>query len=171
MEDLETLLNQERAKDRVLLVREEIPDNAKADALCARGTGMQNLTVIDERIDSQARVNELDAHELGHHRHTVFDLFPGARNLDLFSMNPALAAKLEALADREAASICISPERIIDAYIEGCRGSWEFAATLGITEITYIKWIDLQRGRYGSREFHHRDYVLTFEPLSIQLSA
>ena len=166
MEELETLLDRERARDEIVLIRDRIPSDA--DALFARGTGMQNLTVIDERIDSQARVNELDAHELGHHRHTVFDLFPGARNLDLFSMNPALAAKLEALADREAASICISPERLIDAYLEGCRSPWEFAAALGVTENAYIKGIKLQESRYGERPFKYRGYILTFLPLAIQ---
>ena len=168
MESLKALLDREREAGQIILIRDEIPEG-HADALCVRGHGMQNVTVIDIGIDCQARVNELDAHELGHHVSTVTlqHIFAGLP-LNLFAMDPDTAGKFEARADRTAASITVSPERIIEAYAEGCREPYEFAEALEITEKAYLAGIELQRGRYGTRQFYHLGYRLTFEPLAIE---
>lgn len=168
MEPLETLLERERAKDGIRLIRDKIP--SCVDAIFARGSDMENLTVIDEQIQSQVRVNVLDAHELGHHRNTLLSIFADAPNHDLFSMTPALAEKIESLANREAASLCLSPDRLIDAYAEGCRQPYEFAETLGITEDAYMDGIRLQQSRYGPQQFFYHGYCLSFDPLVIRVT-
>lgn len=147
-----------------MLVRDRVPDCAQA--LFLRETDMQNLTVMDDRIESQAVVNELDAHELGHHRNTVQDIFANLPR-DLFSVDAKLAGKIEARADREAVSITVSPERIIEAYAEGCREPWGFAEALEITERAFVDGVEQQQHRFETRAFYYLGYCLTFEPLKI----
>lgn len=169
MENLSDVLDREREADEILLLRDDLRELG-ADALFARGTGMWSLTIIEEAIREQERVNVLDAHELGHHR-TILKISIGGRTYNIFKMSRKLQEKFEYMADREAASICLSPERIIEAYIEGCREPYEFAEALQITEEAFCAGMEHQKRRFGTRRFTYRGYWLTFEPIRFGESA
>lgn len=161
MKDLASVLSALRAADGIRLVRRDLSTlenvGVYCDGLCIRAS---NITVIDSRITDQRRVNVVDAHEYGHHQYLTDDLLAAP---------PLLASKQEALAEREAAGICLAPERMVEACLLGCETYGEFADALGITADAFVCWLALMRQKYGSRPVRTGRYEIVFDPLPVKV--
>lgn len=165
MESLKAYLERARAEANVALVRETIPVGG-IRALCARGAGMENTTIVDARIECQAEVNMLDLHEIIHHQYAQRSHPKVPRNL--FAAAPEISDLVERRVDRQVAAIAASPQRIIEAFSEGCRNSYEVAEALEIPEQDLLRAVDELKRQHGSRIFYHNGYRLRFDPFMIE---
>lgn len=161
MRDLASILSALRAADGIRLVRRDMSAledvGVYCDGLCIRAG---NITVIDSRITDQRRVNVTDAHEYGHHQYLADDLLDAPQ---------LLADKQEALAEREAAGICLAPERMVEACLSGCTSYREFADVLGITEDAFVRWLAIMQRKHGSKPVRTGRYKIIFDPLPVKV--
>lgn len=73
------------------------------------------------------------------------------------------------MAEREAAGICLAPERMVEACLLGCETCGEFAEVLGIIADAFVCWLALVRQKCGSRPVRTGHYEIVFDPLPVKV--
>ena len=139
----------EEARQKGLTVIEKYP-------FCSpriRGLFCDDTIALNAEIDSQAERTQILCEELAHADRTVGTILQDPQQ--------------ERRAREQSFDRLISPEGLIDAFLGGCRESWEFAEHLGVTESFLQSAMASYRARFGVLKkvhFNGTDYAIGFEP-------
>ncbi len=144
----------EEARQKGLTVIEKYPFlSSRIRGLCYCDT-----IALNAEIDTEAERTEILCEELTHATQQSGNLLQDSR--------------MEKRARQATFDRLISPEGLINAYLQGCREAWDFAECLGVTPAFLAEAMANYRARYGILKkvsFEGEDYAITFEPtLSIQ---
>ena len=137
----------DRASEMGLAVHEE-------KLQCHDGLLIGRDIIIREDLPTLAKKADVMAEEIAHAELTVGNI------LDQTDSNNR---RQEHKARFRAAQMRVPLDRIIDAYIYGCRNSYEAAEYLDVSEDTFLEALELYRQAFGPVA-RIRDYVVRFEP-------
>ena len=98
------------------------------------------------------------AEELGHHFTTP---------IDLFKTSKTNREKYEHSALAWAVNEMVPLQKLIDAWLEGIRSSWELAEYLDVTERFLRCALKIHEEKHGLKTKHNK-YVIEFSPLKIK---
>ncbi len=110
--------------------------------------------IIREDIPTLTKKTDVLAEEIAHAQLTAGNI------LDQTDVSNR---KQEHKARVRAAEMRVPLDRIIDAYLYGCRNSYEAAEYLDVSEDTFLEALELYRQAFGPVA-QIRDYVVRFEP-------
>jgi len=123
-----------------------------------KGLYGDNVIWINKRIQSPVEKACILAEELGHHHTTAGDIL---------NQTTIANVKQEKLARRWAWEKLVTPEKLIEAYKEGCRTRFEIAEMLHVTEIFLEESLQFYREKYGTEIQVDQRYTLYLEPLAV----
>lgn len=122
-----------------------------------KGLYIDNIIVINPKIETSSEKLCILAEEIGHHYKTIGNI------LDQTDINNR---KQEMLARRWAYEKLVSLNRLINGYKYGCQNRYELAEYLNVTEKFLEEALEYYKQKYGL--FVTSDnYVIYFEPLSV----
>ncbi|MGP4073161.1 ImmA/IrrE family metallo-endopeptidase [Piscibacillus sp. B03] len=148
------LLLQEIEENNILL--KETPIKGKIKGLYG-----DNVIWLNSKIETSIEKTCVLAEELGHHFTTAGDILDQSQTTNV---------KQEKLARLWAYNRLVPPEKLLDAFLHGCKSRYEVAEYLEVTEEFLENCIQAYKQKYGEKMKVGDHHVMYFNPLSIYIS-
>lgn len=123
-----------------------------------KGLYADNVIWINKDINTSVEKAVVLAEELGHY-HTS--------NGDIIDQSKLENRKQEQRARKWAWNHLITPNKLVDAFKDGCRSRFEIAEMLNVTESFLEQGLKFYREKYGTEIQVDETYTLFLDPLAI----